>query len=218
MIDFHQARINMVDSQLRPNGVTDRRIFAAMQTVPRENYVPETWHNVAYMDEDIPLRTGNRMLMEPMSFGRMLQLAEIKPDAHVLIVGTATGYSAAVVALLADKVTALESDEGLCLSAKEHLADHVNVEVTQGSLADGWSKNAPYDCILIEGRIGRLPDTLCSQVKDNGRVVASFGNAEAARLSVWTVTGGHVAMRSHHEAMVAPLPGFEATRPEFVFA
>jgi protein-L-isoaspartate(D-aspartate) O-methyltransferase len=217
MINFHQARINMVDSQLRPNGITDHRIFAAMQTVPRENYVPESWRNVAYMDEDIPLRVGYRMLMEPMSFGRMLQLADIQPNEHVLIVGTATGYSAAVLALMAKSVVALESDAELYAAAKAHLDGIANVQVATGPLGAGWRAFAPYDCILIEGRIARMPDTLCSQVKDNGRIVASYGDAEAAKLSKWTVAGGHVAVRSFHEAMVAPLPGFEAIRPEFVF-
>src|SRR5512137_2367604 len=103
MTDFIAARLNMVESQVRPNGITDRRIIAAMERIPREIFVPESRRAVAYMDEDVPLDAaqGPRALIEVMAFARMLQHALIKPTDRVLVVGAGTGYGAAVIATLA---------------------------------------------------------------------------------------------------------------------
>src|SRR6266700_3242878 len=110
--DYRSARLNMVESQIRPNKVTDPAVIEAMLAVPRERFVPEALRGVAYVDEDIPLG-GGRYLMEPMVLGRLLQTAAIRPSDVVLDVGCGPGYASAVMARLARDVVALEEDPAL---------------------------------------------------------------------------------------------------------
>ena len=112
MTDYAQSRTRMVDNQLRTNDVTDHRILDAMQSIPRERFVPASKRAIAYIDEDLPVgaeETG-RFLMKPHIFGKLVQLAHIGSDDVVLIVGAGTGYSSAVIAKLAASVVALEED------------------------------------------------------------------------------------------------------------
>ena len=222
MIDFTIARLNMVESQVRPNGITDRRIIAAIETVPRESYVPENRRALAYMDEDVPLDTGDRSegpraLIEVMAFARMLQHAAIKPTDKVLVVGAETGYGAAVISQIAASVVALECDKGLVHRARTHLADRSNVTVMEGPLASGAQAHQPFDVILVEGRAEDVPQTLLDQLADDGRLVAVVGEADIAQACVYSKSGGAVAVRQVFDASVTALPGLKKKRPAFVF-
>ena len=140
MTDFTAARLNMVESQVRPNGITDRRIIAAVERLPREAFVPEGKRAVAYMDEDVLLEpadksAGPRALIEVMAFARMLQHAAIKPEDRVLVVGAGTGYGAAVIAALAQRTVALECDAALAAAARRNLEGVAGVSVVEGPLA-----------------------------------------------------------------------------------
>src|SRR3546814_7419678 len=121
-MDFAAARENMIEGQLRPNKVTDEAILSAMGTVPRERFLPNGKRAVAYVDEDIGLGQG-RFLMEPIVLARLIQAAGVEPDDLVLDIGCGTGYSAAILALLANTVIALECDERLARQATEILAE-----------------------------------------------------------------------------------------------
>ena len=125
MTDFAAARRSMVDGQVRTNDVTDLRIIAAMLELPRERFVPQSEAALAYLDRDIPLRapgTGaGRCLLKPMVLAKMVQAASVRATDHVLDVGCATGYSAALLARLAGSVIALEEDAVLAAAARENL-------------------------------------------------------------------------------------------------
>lgn len=217
MTDFAAARENMVETQVRPNGVTDRRILDAMAVVPREEFVPEPCRPVAYMDEDVPLGSRGRYLMEAMSFARLLQLAEVRPEDRALIVGAGTGYGAAVLARLAAEVVALEVDHGLAALARRNLGHLPHVKVVEGSLAEGCKSEAPFDVIVIEGRAGEVPRTLLGQLAPGGRLVAVVGETDVARMRVYKAGAGGLTVREAHDAAVFPLPGLERSRPAFVF-
>ena len=140
MTDFTAARLNMIESQVRPNGITDRRIIAAMERIPRELFVPESRRAVAYMDEDVPLEPASgqpRALIESMAFARMLQHAAVKPTDKLLIIGAGTGYGAAVTASLAAATVALECDPGLATDARRNLEGTANVKLVEGPLEAG---------------------------------------------------------------------------------
>ncbi len=127
MIDFAQARRTMVDGQVRVNDVTDAAVISAMLEVPREQFVPEARASLAYIDEDLCVQEAAggrpaRYLMEPMVFARLLQALELSPEAKVLDVGCATGYSSAVLGRIAGRVVALEADAGLAAGAKSGFA------------------------------------------------------------------------------------------------
>jgi len=216
-MDFARARHNMIESQVRPGGVIDLRVIAAMAEVPREVFVPEHLRDVAYIDEDVPIGTdatgAPRFLMEPLVCARMLQLAEVDAQDCVLDVGCATGYSTAVLSKLATSVIAVEQDEALMEQATAHLEELgcVNAVVVQGEHAKGHEREAPYDVIVVNGRITREPQALLAQLKDLGRLVAVFGPENAARIRLWTRRGETVSWVDHHDASVPPLAGFGET-------
>jgi protein-L-isoaspartate(D-aspartate) O-methyltransferase len=122
MSGFSIARQKMVDGQVRPSDVTDSRIIDAMLTVPRDAFVPPNRRRLAYLDLDLDVSEGasaKRFLIKPVVTAKMLQAAEIKDTDNVLVVGCATGYAAAVVAKLAARVTATESDSSLVANATD---------------------------------------------------------------------------------------------------
>ncbi|HKW55649.1 MAG TPA: rRNA adenine N-6-methyltransferase family protein, partial [Stellaceae bacterium] len=122
MIDFGAARLTMVESQLRPNKVTDQAVLDAFLAVPRERFVPPALAATAYVDDDLPLG-GGRFLIEPMVLARLIQLAEIGPDDVVLEIGAGTGYGTAIAARLARRVVGVECDARLAVSAVARLAE-----------------------------------------------------------------------------------------------
>lgn len=216
MNEFAAARLNMIESQVRPNGITDRRIIAAMEVVAREDFVPESRRAIAYVDEDVPLANG-RALIEAMAFARLLQHAAIAPSDRVLIVGAASGYGAAVVSALCDSAVALESDAELAALARRNLAGQANVTVVEGALSAGSAAQGPYNVILFEGRAEEIPASMFNQLSDGGRLVAVVGPAEMSKANVYTKSGQAVATREVFDASVAALPGFAKQKPAFVF-
>src|SRR5271169_6102380 len=123
MTVFDAARAHMIESQIRPNKVTDDRLLAAMAEIQRELFVPEPLRSVAYVDDDLPLG-GGRYLMEPMVAARLLQAASVERTDVALIVGVGAGYEDAVLARLARAVVALEEDPQLPRGARAALVDH----------------------------------------------------------------------------------------------
>ena len=216
MTDFSIARTNMVESQVRPNGVTDHRILAAMAEIARENFVPASRRDIAYVDDDLEIADG-RYLTEPMVFARLVQLAEIKPEDRVLHVGAASGYGTAVLARLGAHVVALESDAELAALARGNLAGLSGVSIAEGPLAEGRKADGPFDVIVVEGRIADEPRALLAQLADGGRLVAVVGEGEPAKACIWTVRGKARAVRAAFDAAIPALPGFAGKRPAFVF-
>jgi len=222
MTNYAAARENMLESQVRPNGITDRRILAAMGEISREMFVPELRRGVAYVDEDILVAEGAngrgpRYLIEAMAFARLVQLAEVKPTEKVLCVGAGTGYGSAVLAALAKSVVALECDPALVAEARKNLSQLDNVTVVDGNLEAGYRGEAPFDIILIEGRIAEVPTALLGQLVEGGRLVAVVGEAEMAKAQVHVGGSQGSTVRQAFDASVAALPGFARKRPAFVF-
>jgi protein-L-isoaspartate(D-aspartate) O-methyltransferase len=218
MIDFGAARLTMVESQLRPNKVTDQAVLDAFLAVPRERFVPPALAATAYVDDDLPLG-GRRFLMEPMVLARLLQLAQIGPDDAVLEIGAGTGYGTALVARLARRVVGVESDATLAATATARLAELGlgNAAVVEGPLAQGWAARAPYQVVLFQGRVGYIPDSIAAQVAEDGRIVAVVGDAgDMGRAVVMTRSSGVLSRRPVFDAAVPPLPGLERA-PNFVF-
>jgi len=220
MIDFVQARRMMVEGQIRTNDVTDLRVLAAFDEVPRERFVPPRWQPIAYLDRDVPVEeTGTvRCLLKPMVLAKLIQVAAIGNRERVLDVGCATGYSSAVLAKLAHAVVALEEDAGLAESSTRTLAavGANNVKVVSGPLAAGWPREAPYDVILLNGSTEVPPQVLLDQLADGGRLVAVVGRAPIGRGTVYRRSGVHVSAQPEFDAVAPLLPGF-AKPPAFVF-
>ncbi len=223
MNDYAVARHNMVESQIRPNQVTDARLLRAMRDIPRESFVPASLRPLAYMEEEIPVappRQGRpqRSLVSPMPLARMIQLAEIRPDHLVLDVGCTTGYSTAILSRLADSVVGLECDEGLAERAGQTLMELEvdNAAVVSGFLPDGYASEGPYDAIFLNGAVPMVPDSLMSQLKDDGRLVTIVAVRNFGQATLFRNGAGHVNQRPAFDASGPALPGFELEK-EFVF-
>ncbi|MGH7111161.1 MAG: protein-L-isoaspartate O-methyltransferase family protein [Stellaceae bacterium] len=212
------ARFNMIESQLRPNGIIDERVLAAFARIRREVFAPAGLRAAAYIDEDLPLG-GGRAMMEPRVVARLLQAAAPQRTEIVLVVGAGSGYEAAVTAMLARSVTALEEDLDLARRARAGLVEHgiAAVEVVEGPLCEGWRPRAPYDVILFGGAIAEVPAAIKGQLADGGRLVAVVKGADGlGRAVLMTRAGGTFGQRLLFDAAVPLLPGF-AAKPQFVF-
>lgn len=213
--DFSSTRAAMVASQLRTNEVSNPRVADAFLSVERERFVPPERSSVAYTDLPIPLG-GGRALNTPLSTARLI--SQIMPTSaqNILIVGAATGYSAAILAQLGCKVIALEEAPALADIAKANLANAHNVMVVTGALAQGWSNNAPYDVIIIDGAIEALSPPLIDQCAEGGRVAAAVVDGGVVRLAIGRKVSGAVVLVPFAECQSVILPGFAAVK-EFVF-
>lgn len=212
MADAAVQRKNMVESQVRPSDVTDRRVLRAMLDLPREAFVPPALREIAYMDEEVRLPgPGARALLAPRTFAKLVQGAELAASDSVLDVGAATGYSAAVIAKIAAKVTALEVDAGLAQEAAKALVTcgAANVSVVTGTLPEGHAAGAPYDAIILEGAVSQVPPGLLDQLKDGGRLVAILSEGRLGRVTVWRRIGTAYDSRPLFDAGGPRLPGFE---------
>ena len=212
-MDYKTARHMMVEAQLRTNRVINPALIEALESVPREIFVPKQMAGSAYIDGPVPLGNG-RALMEPMVFGRMAQIAEIQPTDVVLDVGCASGYSAAVLSRVASTVVALESDADLAGRAGAALSSlgADNVAVVTGALPEGDAAHGPYDVIMIEGQVPGVPDTLLKQLAEGGRLLAVVGDGVGqGRATLYTKFGGTVSHRIVFDATAGRLPGFVAT-------
>ncbi|MER0239665.1 protein-L-isoaspartate O-methyltransferase [Fulvimarina sp. MAC8] len=217
-MDFKDARIKLVDNQIRTTDVTSHPILGAFLTVPREEFVPAGKRPLAYIDEDMPIGNG-RYLMEASPFAKLLQLASIGEDDVVLDVGCGTGYGAAILSVLASAVVALEEDEELAATATDVLNRHdfVTCTVVTGPLAEGYPDEAPFDVILFEGSIDTLPQTYLDQLKKGGRLVAVIGRGLSAQARLYVKDEeGIVSDRFGFNCAIKPLPGF-SRKAEFVF-
>lgn len=226
MNDFAARRDTMVDTQLKPNEVTDGRLLEAMRSVPRELFVPAPFRGLAYMDESIevfPSVDGApaRYLLAPMVLARLVQLASVEPGDSVLDVGCTTGYSTAVLARLARAVIGLEPEPELAKAARRALRDLGvdNAEIVKGALNDGDRKRAPYDVILLNGSVPEPPQVLLDQLKEGGRLVAVLAhpnNVAQGRAYLFVRVGADASGVPHFDAGARPLPGF-TREPGFAF-
>lgn len=223
MVDFERQRLNMVESQIRPNGVTDPRIIAAMGVIPREKFVPESRRSLAYMDEDLPIGVmpngARRYLIQPMVLARLLQLAAPQSSDILLDIGCGSGYSTAVAASLVESVIAVEENAGLAAIAGEVLSELgiANAAVVHAPHAQGAPSEAPFDVILINGRIPEVPPQLVEQLGPAGRLVAVVGEGPMARATVFRKSDATVGGQAGFDALVPALPGFPEPARGFVF-
>ncbi|WP_343115992.1 protein-L-isoaspartate O-methyltransferase [Ostreiculturibacter nitratireducens] len=213
MIDFAARRTMMVDTQVRPNDVTKFPIIEAMLSVPREAFVPGPKREAAYVGENIEIAPG-RVVLEARTLAKMLDALDIQPDEMVLDVGCGLGYSAAVIARLAEAVVAIEEDPDLAREAQKTLSGEGadNAAVIETPLAAGAAKHGPYDVIMIEGAVETVPQAIIDQLKEGGRIGALFMEGALGVARVGMKRDGQVTWRFAFNASAPVLPGFTAER------
>lgn len=217
--DFDGARRIMVASQLRPSGVDDVRVIAAMALVPREAFVPASRAGVCYSDRPVPL-TATREMNPPVITGRLLTELRLQPSDRVLLIGAAGGYAAALLSRLVYETVAVEEDAELAAGARRALSGLDNVTLVEGRLASGHADAAPYDVVLIDGAVGRVPNTIVAQLADGGRLAAGLIDGDVRGLVTRLVTGRKVGAGfgtfAFADGDAVRLPGF-ARAPAFQF-
>ena len=213
MIDYQERRTMMVDTQVRPNDVTKYNVIAAMLEIPREEFVPDSRRDVAYVGENIEIARG-RVVLEPRTIAKMIDALDLQPTELVLNLAAGYGYTAAVLGRLAQAVVAVEEDAEMAAEATRRLAGigADNVAVVQGPLAAGHKAEAPYDAILIEGAIEELPDSLAEQLAEGGRIIALFLDATVGVVRSGVKLDGVITWRYAFNAGAPVLPGFRRVR------
>jgi protein-L-isoaspartate(D-aspartate) O-methyltransferase len=201
----------MVASQLRTNAVIDPRVVAAMESVPRERFVPADRAALAYVDVPVPLG-GDRMLNPPLVTGRLLVEAKVMDGQKVLLIGAATGYAAALIAELAGSVVAVEENAALVAKARVLLGDDPRITVFEGPLTEGCAEFAPYDAIIIDGAVEHVSAKLWDQVRPGGVLATGLVDQGVTRLAVGRRAGEGGSLVSFIDVEAAVLPGFARPR------
>ena len=211
LMNVDQARFNMVEQQIRTWEVLDQKVLDLMAEVPREDFVPAAYRNLAFADTCIPLAHGQTM-MPPRVEARMLQALQIEPAERVLEVGTGSGFVTALLARLAAHVTSVEIHDTLRREAQEKLARHgiENVELHTGDACRGWDQGAPYDVIAVTGSLPELDQRFQESLTIGGRLFVIIGQEPAMEALLITRTSAtQWATDSLFETVVPPLEGVE---------
>lgn len=180
---FAAARQRMVQEQLVGRGLRDRAVLRAMNTVPREHFVPPKYLRQAYSDSPIPI-AAKQTISQPYVVALMCAMLQLKPQDRVLEIGTGSGYAAAVLSRIVQAVYTVERHKELVTYARQRLAElgYDNVHVRQGDGTLGWPEHAPYDGIVVAAGGPHVPLSLRRQLALNGRLVMPVGKQRKQRL------------------------------------
>jgi len=177
MTDFSREREAMVERQLRRRGISEPDILDAFRAVPREAFISAGHAHLAYGDHPVPIEAG-QTISQPYIVALMIQAAQIKPGDAVLEVGAGSGYAAAVISRIAEKVIAIERQHDLVEIARERLRrlGFDNVEIVEGDGTRGCRDHAPFDAILAAASGSHVPRALIEQLAPSGRIVMPVGD------------------------------------------
>jgi protein-L-isoaspartate(D-aspartate) O-methyltransferase len=208
-VDFAALRRAMVEGQVRTYDVTDAKLLAAMETVPRERFVPVARQAVAYVDQPVAV-SANRSLLTPMVLARMIQALDIAVSDHILDVAGGTGYSAAVLAQLGGKVVAVEPDESGADMARNcaGLPDSARIAVVSAPFEKAAADHGPFDAVLVNGALELEPTALFQHLKEGGRLVVVMGAGRSGRVMRYTKSQGHVSGMAVLDASAPLLEAF----------
>src|SRR5688572_22398376 len=206
-MNLEQARTNMVEQQIRTWEVLDQDVLDLLYAVPREEFVPPSCRNLAFVDMEIPIGEGERM-WQPKMEARVLQELSLKRTDRVLEVGTGSGYLAALMSHRAGRVFSVEAKASLAAFGRANLERHGadNVVAETGDAARGWPTHAPYDVIVLTGSTPLLPQSLVEQLAPGGRLFAVVGEPPVMTARLVTVSApGAWHSSDLFETVIAPL-------------
>jgi protein-L-isoaspartate(D-aspartate) O-methyltransferase len=201
-------RARMVEAQLRARGVHDERVLAAMNRVPRHEFVPKEFRAQAYADHPIPIEQG-QTISQPFIVAVMLEHLRLQPEDSVLEIGTGSGYLTALLAQLAGKVYSIERHATLAYSARELLASlqYRNVEILAGDGIHGLPSHAPFDAIIVSAAALEIPPALFAQLREGGRMIIPVGPPEAQLLQLVRKQDGRRMITKLDACRFVPLLG-----------
>ena len=205
--DFDSERVHMVKQQIHARGVTNTQVLAAMQKVPRHEFVPERSRAAAYDDAPLPIGYG-QTISQPYIVALMTELLELSRGDKVLEIGTGSGYQAAILAEIVGQVYTIEIIEPLADSAAARLKrlGYNKVEVKFGDGYFGWPKHAPFDAIIVTAAADHVPPPLIEQLKPGGRMVIPLGSVFFRQTLVLVEKDTDGKVRTRNIAPVAFVP------------
>jgi protein-L-isoaspartate(D-aspartate) O-methyltransferase len=207
-MDFEALRKFMVQTQLIPRGIQDRRVLDAMRKVPRHLFVDEAIQFKAY--DDMALSIGeNQTISQPYMVAIMTELLELKGDEKVLEIGTGSGYQAAILAELAKEVFSVERIASLAGHAEERLHaigyTNIHIKIDDGTL--GWPEESPFDRIIITAGAPKVPEPLTGQLSENGILLAPVGDRFSQQLVKMQKIKGTIVEEFYTPCVFVPLIG-----------
>jgi protein-L-isoaspartate(D-aspartate) O-methyltransferase len=218
VMDFEQARNNMVEQQIRTWEVLDQNVLDSISAIPRDEFVPEAYRTLAYSDTLIPLGYGETM-MAPKLEARIVQTLNLRAKDRVLEIGTGSGYLTALLAHRSGHVVSVEILPRLSELAKKNLDTHgiSNVELFEGDAIRGWSAKEPYEAIVLTGSVAAPCPEINRQLTIGGRLFLVIGTSPVMDAILITRVGEHeFTTESLFETDLKPLTGGEA-KSQFKF-
>ena len=212
--EFSEQRARMVDRQLRRRGIYDERVLEAMAKVPREHFVPEEIRKSAYNDSALPIG-HEQTISQPWVVAAICQAMNLQGGERVLEIGTGSGYSAAVLARLAEHVTSVERVPELAGAARDRLGELgvQGVDVVLGDGSRGYPEGAPYDAIAIHAATPEAPHSLIGELADDGRLVVPIATGSADLLTAFVRENGNLRQETIGPCRFVPLIGAEGFNP-----
>lgn len=206
--DWAAARARMVEEQLRGRGIEDARVLQAMAEIPRHEFLPARYRELAYSDQPVSIG-GGQTISQPYVVALMTELLDLQGGERVLEIGTGSGYQAAVLSKLAREVYSIEIDPELAASAEQRLEQlgFENVRVRAGDGSYGWPEAAPFDAIIITAAAPRIPPRLAAQLREGGVLVLPLERTGRQELVVATKEAGELRLRSLGEVRFVPMTG-----------
>lgn len=186
-MNFEQARVNMVQNQVRPWEVLDGRVLDVIGHVQREDFVSPEHRQLAYADLCLPIG-HDEVMMKPVVEGRVLQALELQPTDHVLEIGTGSGYLSACLATLAAQLTSVDIHADFTALATQRLrtAGITNVSLVTGEAVHGWQPEALFDALVVTGAVAEIPAQWMTWLKPGGRMLVVRGQSPAQRATLLT--------------------------------
>ncbi len=208
MSDRFEGQRRALIGTMQERGIRDLAVLRAFDTVHRHDYLPEAVRHAAYEDRPLPIGSG-QTASQPSLQALYMQVLQIGPTDRVLEVGTGCGFQTAVLAQLAERVYSVERIRELAVRARETLDTQrvSNVAVLVGDGTIGWSRYAPYDCILVAAAAPEVPQPLLDQLAEGGRMLVPVGDMRVQRLTLLTRTADGVERREITECTFVPLLG-----------
>lgn len=178
-MNFEQARINMIEQQVRPWDVLDQRVLDALAEVPREKFLPDDYNGIAYSDSRIPLE-NDRISLNPNIEARLLQAAVLESEDRALIVGSGSGYIAACAAKMCKHVESIDTSEQANKKAQESAGNCGidNIKFITGDLLEDLPDRTTYDAIIVNGSLEFVPEKLKTRLSSMGRLIITIGREQ----------------------------------------
>jgi protein-L-isoaspartate(D-aspartate) O-methyltransferase len=195
--DFEKARARMVEEQLIPRSINDPKTLEAMKKVPRHLFVEDAMKNQAYGDFPLPIGRG-QTISQPYIVALMTQALGLQGHEHVLEIGTGSGYQAAVLSQICEKVYTVERIDTLLVQARKVFDSlhYLNILAKLDDGTNGWPEYAPYDAIIVTAGGPKVPVPLLDQLKDPGNLIIPVGDRGVQDLRLVTKKDGEITEKT----------------------